>query len=120
MPHVRRIRTVANIGRAPAPAIFGVCDPTASAEEILFFRPADPLGDYQPSALLQIGEEIPTNELARRLAGESLPEDREPPGEMKRLAAQLRERWREAGLVTVAEGKRNAKLVRLTDTGERQ
>lgn len=113
LPHLRRIRTLTNLGPAPRSMLFAVCDPEGPTEELLFFRPAPEPQDREPGDFLAPGEVIPTNELARRLAGDSLPDDRDPPGELKKQAAALRERWQEAGLVTVTRGKKGAKLIQL-------
>jgi hypothetical protein len=119
MPHLRRIRTLTNLGRAPRPALYEVCAPEADAEELVYWRPADPGLDEQPEDYLTAGASITTTDLARLLAGDALEEDREPPGEMKRRAAALRERWRRDGLVTVVAGARGAKLIRLAEGGDR-
>jgi hypothetical protein len=115
IPYVRRVRTITNLGPAPKAAMFQVCSEKGDAEELLYFRPAAELYDRDPQELLKPGESIPTRELARRLAGESLAEDQEPSGDLKRLAATLRERWRKAGKVTVTDGPRGAKMVALAD-----
>jgi hypothetical protein len=112
-PHLRRIRTATNLGPAPKPALFQVAAENADGEALLYWRPAaDVIRD--PRDLLASGEAITTNDLARRLAGDDLAADREPTGDLKRLAAQLRERWREAGLVRVSNGKRGAKLIEIS------
>lgn len=120
MSHLRRVRAATNLGRAPKPALFEVCSPESGTEELLYFKPGDVATDRRAADLLRPGIAISTNDLARLLAGESFPEDREPPGEMKRSAAQLRERWREAGLVTVTPGPKGSKMIELVHAGEPQ
>jgi len=50
----------------------------------------------------------------KRLAGPG--ENERPPGATRRLAAQLRERWRRAGLVVVESGSRRAKVIRRAES----
>ncbi len=118
MPHLRRVRTIANLGRPPRPALFEVCSPESDVEELIHFRPHDPLSAHDPHEILTPGEEISTNDLAWRLSSEEPANGKGPSGDMKRLAAQLRERWRQAGLVEVTPGPRGAKLIKLYGTGE--
>jgi len=118
LPHTRRVRTLTNLGPSPRPALFGVCSPEAPDQGLLYFRPSSAETARPATDLLQPGEEITTNELARRLAGPGLAEDAEPPGDLKRMAASLRNTWQEAGAVVVTKGQRGSKLLRLTDTGE--
>jgi hypothetical protein len=118
LPHLRRVRTATNLGPAPRPALFEVCSENAAADELIYFKPtADPT-ERDPRDLLSPGETITTRDLARRLAGDSLGEDAEPPGDLKRAAAALRERWRAAGKVIVGHGLRGAKTLRLVDEKE--
>jgi hypothetical protein len=115
MPHLRRVRTATNLGPTPKPAMFQVCAENADAEELLYFKPAI-VTVRDPRDFLKPGECISTNDLARRLAGDSLPDGAEPPGEMKKLAASLRESWRERRLVTVRPGKRKSwKMIQLAE-----
>ncbi len=118
MPNLRRVRTATNLGPAPKPVLFEVCSGEATAEELIFFRPAADASERDPHDFLKPGESISTRDLARRLAGDSLEEDAEPKGDLKRLAASLREAWRKAGKVIVSPGPRNAKMMRLSDPAE--
>jgi hypothetical protein len=117
MPHVRRIRTITNLARCPRPQLFQVCAQEADCEELLYFRPVDPLADYRPEQFLG-DEPISTNALAWALAGKEPEPGKKPPGESSKLAAQLRERWRGAGLIDVVPGPRNAKLMQLRAEGK--
>lgn len=113
MNHLRRIRTIANLGPAPKPALFQVCSEKTEPEELLYFRPTTLTANREPAEVLEPGESISTNDLARRLAGDSLDEGKTVPGDLKREATALREQWLEAGKVTVKDGKRGAKMVAL-------
>jgi hypothetical protein len=116
MPHLRRLRTATNLGPTPGSALFAVADPDGAAEELLFWKPTDePLDAVDPRELLATGECISTRDLARRLGGDSIPAEDEPPGELRRRAAALRERWKERGLVVVTIGTRKAKMIALAD-----
>lgn len=116
MPHLRRVRTATNLGPAPRPALFAVCGEETAAEELLFFRPAEDPEDRDPRDYLAPGIAITTNDLARLLAGDALEDGKTVPGEMKRLASALRERWREQGKVLVRDGPNRSKMVELVDT----
>jgi hypothetical protein len=119
MPHLRRVRTATNLGPTPKQALFQVCAENADAEQLLYFKPAI-VAVRDPRDLLRPGECISTNDLARRLAGDALPDGAEPPGEMKKLVASLRETWRQRGLVIVTPGKRKHwKMIQLVE-GEKK
>jgi hypothetical protein len=118
MPHLRRLRTLTNLGRPPKPALFAVCnagDDGAEADggELLYFRPHDPLAEYQPEDVLEAGQEISTTGLAWWLSGKDAEPGGTPPGECKRLAIRLRDRWRKQDRIEVVDGPRGAKLLRL-------
>ena len=98
----------------PAELTLEVAPMTAEPGAVLYFRRAAAAGDRDPHDLLVPGERISTRDLARRLAGDALPDGAEPPGDLQRLASQLRERWRAAGQVTVTPGKRGSLLITLT------
>lgn len=114
LPHMRRIRTQTNLDRSPPEALFTVCSKESSGDELLFFRPSDPVADYSPNDYLQPGEQITTEELARRLSPQPLPDDARPGGALRDLATTLRERWCSSGLVDVIAGPRNSKLTKLS------
>jgi hypothetical protein len=117
MPHLRRMRTATNLGPAPRSTLFEVCSENAATEELIYFKPtADPT-DRDPREFLMPGQPISTNDLARLLAG-GLDSDQEPPGEMKKSAAALRESWRTAGKVSVTPGKKGAKMIELIDNSQ--
>lgn len=118
LPHLRRIRTLTNLGPAPRSMLFEVGDPAAPTEELLYWRPAPDALDIQPGEIIQPGERISTRDLARRLAGDALAEGAAPPGEVMRRAAALRERWRETGRVHVHPGPRNALMLELAEATE--
>lgn len=111
-PHLRRIRTLTNLSRAPRPLTLRVCSPEADCEEIVRFVPHDALGAYKPEDFLG-AEPITTNALAWALADREPERGKRPPGEASRLAAELRERWRKAGQVVVEDGPNRSKLIRL-------
>ena len=118
MPHLRRIRTVTNLGRPPKPLTLQVCAEDSEPGELLYFRFHDPLAAHSPHELLAPGEAISTNQLAWRLAGKEPETGKSPPGEMKNLATQLRERWRAAGLVVVIPGPKKSKLIHLAEPAQ--
>jgi len=103
-PHLRRIRTVSNLAPVPREALFAVADPKGAADrdELLYWRPSDEVGEYPIGDFLAIGETISTAELTRRLAG--IEGSDQPPGDAKRLAIRLRQRWLADNLIEVTEG----------------
>jgi replicative DNA helicase len=113
-PHHRRL-AVDGAAVLPAEITLQVAPETAEPGEILYFRRAAAATDRDPRSLLEPGETLSTRDLARRLAGDALDVDAPPPGDLQRLAAQLRERWRAAGLVTVTDGPRRAQLIALKE-----
>lgn len=114
MPHLRRVRTVTNLSRAPRELLLQVCSPESDSEELLFFRPHDPLATHNPGDLLG-AEWITTTALAWALARTAPVQGKRPPGEANDLATRLREEWQRRGLIEVKEGARNAKLMRLRE-----
>jgi hypothetical protein len=112
-PHLRRVRTITNLGRAPKDLTLEVCSPEAETPELIYFKMHDPLATYRPRDYIDDDEELSTNSLAWRLTGKEPEKGKQPPGEAKRLAAELRGAWLEEGLVDVRGGRRRAKMVRL-------
>ena len=113
MPSMRRVRVKTNLGPPPKPLTLRVAGDTSAGDEILYFRPVDPLGEYLPEDYLKPGAELTANRLAKLLAGMDEDEKKDPPGDMKRLATELRWRWLERGWITV-EPKGTAKIMRIT------
>src|SRR5262249_25632716 len=112
-PNLRRIRTATNLATPPKPALFEVCKPEAPEGELLYFKPFDPIAAYSPTALLAPGEKVSTSDLAWRLSGREPEPKKQPPGDLKSLAARLRDEWQRSGLVEVVPGPRRAKLISL-------
>jgi hypothetical protein len=92
--------------------VFQVAPPDAPKGSIYFFRPLDPLSNYDPESLIG-QEEMSTNQLARKLTGEKPESGKNPSGAMFRLAGQLRDRWQHAGLIEVFDGPRGSRMMRL-------
>jgi hypothetical protein len=111
---MRRLRTITNLGRPPRPTLFQVCDAGADPEGLMYFRPHDPLTDYRPETYLG-SEFITTNALAWALTEKTPEKGKRPPGDACKLAAQLREKWRQAGVIEVKDGPRRAKLMHLKE-----
>jgi hypothetical protein len=109
--NVRRIRTITNLARTPKSITLEVCDDADDDGAITHFRLAEApkLTDVRPEQFLAPGEEIATNELARRLT----PKGRRQTGTETNLATHLRETWKHEKLVVVRDGPRNAKLISL-------
>ena len=112
LPHLRRMRTKTNLGKAPKDALFQVCPPESDGEELLYFRPHDPLAEYKAEDLLS-EEFITTNALAWALSGKEPETGKRPPGDCSSLAARLREEWLRQGLIEVVPGPNRSKQMRL-------
>jgi hypothetical protein len=112
MPHLRRMRTITNLGKAPKDTLFQVCPPESDGEELLYFRPHDPIGTYKPEDFLS-DEFITTNALAWALSGKEREKNKNAPGDCSNLATQLREEWFRRGLIEVEPGPNRSKLMRL-------
>ena len=111
-PNTRCITSISNLGKTPEPLHLAVCDDPNDSRSVHYLRviEAPKPSEERPEKYLKPDEEIPTRELARRL----LPKGkRKITGQETDLATHLRERWRKAGLVTVRDGPRSAKLISL-------
>ncbi|HTF34044.1 MAG TPA: AAA family ATPase [Myxococcota bacterium] len=119
MPHLLRVRAKTNLGPTPKDGLFQICGEDSTTGDVLYFKPGAAVAmERHPAEFIAPGECISTTDLARRLCGDSLPEGKDPPGDAKNLAATYRETWREAGLVVVTPGPRNAKMVALAGATE--
>ncbi len=111
-PNQRRLKVDGN-ALLPSEITFRVCGEDAEPGSILYFRPIDPLDDYDISNLLGQGEEINQTELAWRIAGKKQEKAGErPPGTDAKTAAELRRKWRREGLIETFDGPNNAKMMR--------
>jgi hypothetical protein len=113
MPHLRRVRTITNLGRPPKPLTLQVAPQDSEPGDLLYFRFHDPLAAHQPHDLIAAGENLTTNALAWRLSGTEPEPKKQPPGDARRLAATLREKWEKEGRIIVTDGPNRSKLIAL-------
>jgi hypothetical protein len=99
-----------NLSRPPKSLTLEVAPETSEAGAILYFKVVDLLGSHSPEDCLTPGKPMSAHKLAKLLAGST----EDPPGDMKRLATALRERWLERGLLKV-EKQGNAKMMFLQE-----
>ena len=81
------MRTKTNLSKAPKDALFQVCSLESDGEELLYFRPHDPLAEYKPEDLLS-DEFVTTNALAWALSGKEPETGKRVPGDCSKLAAR--------------------------------
>ena len=100
----------------PAEHTFEICGPNAEPGSVHYFKPVDPLSGHDLDELVGAGEKITSTALAWRLAGK-VPKTKtsRPPGRAIQLATALRNRWEEAGRVTIEAGPHGSKLIRKVD-----
>jgi len=84
---------------------FEVAGQEAKPGAIIFWKPVDPLKVHDVTEILAVGEWINTTELARRIQTTPLDDDGKPGRSAQDRASELRNKWKEGGLVEVKKGK---------------
>lgn len=110
-PHLRKIRTRANLTESPAPFFVEVSEERNSErQKIDFFRPHDPATAYPINDYL-VEEDgwITSSELARRVSGQA---DGKPSGTASAHARNLRSIWLGADLIETRKGSQNSMELR--------